>query len=117
VAGDRAQLQQVVLNLVMNAFDALAEVGHRPRQVVVRTRGLDGAVLVEVADNGPGIAADALASIFEPFVTTKRSGMGMGLSVTRSIMSAHGGKIWAENNEAGGACFHVILPAIGAPTG
>ena len=72
------------------------------------------AVQVDVVDTGPGIAVDALASIFEPFVTTKRSGMGMGLSVSRSIVGAHDGRIWAENNADGGASFHLVLPAIPA---
>ena len=112
VSGDRVQLQQVVLNLVMNALDAVSEVSD-PRRVLVRTRSLDGTgVQMDVTDTGPGIAADALLAIFEPFVTTKRSGMGMGLSVSRSIVAAHDGKIWAENNAGGGATFSVVLPAI-----
>jgi two-component system, LuxR family, sensor kinase FixL len=113
VSGDRVQLQQVVLNLVVNAFDAVADVNGQARTVVLRTRTLDEhSVHMDVADTGPGIADDALASIFEPFVTTKRTGMGMGLSVSRSIIGAHGGKIWAENNPGGGATFHVVLPAL-----
>ena len=113
VSGNRVQMQQVVLNLVMNALDAVADVVGQLRTVVVRTRSLEGrAVEVEVADSGPGIAPAVLASLFEPFITTKRSGMGMGLSVSRSIVSAHDGKIWAENNPGGGATFHVTLPAI-----
>ena len=113
VAGDRVELQQIVLNLVMNAFDAVSENAGTPREVVVRTRSLEGrAVQVEVADSGPGIAPDALVTIFEPFVTTKRSGMGMGLSVSRSIVTAHDGKIWAENRAGGGATFYVVLPAL-----
>jgi len=112
VSGDRVQLQQVILNLVMNAIDAVAEDTGRPRRVVIRTRSLEGrSVLMEVADTGPGIAPGALTSIFEPFVTTKRSGMGMGLSVSRSIVSAHGGKIWAANGADGGATFSMELPA------
>src|SRR5262249_2561505 len=113
VAGDRVELQQVVLNLVMNALDAVADNADAPREVVVRPRPLEGrAVQVEVADSGPGIAPEALPTIFEPFVTTKRSGMGMGLSVSRSIVTAHDGKIWAENNAGGGATFYLVLPAI-----
>jgi len=112
VSGDRVELQQVILNLVMNALDAVAEAGGRPREVVVRTRSLEGrAVQVDVIDSGPGIAPDALLNVFEPFVTTKGSGMGMGLSVSRSIVIAHEGKIWAENNADGGATFSVVLPA------
>ena len=89
VEGDRIQLQQVLLNLVVNGFEAMSEVGDRPRKLVLRTRLLDEKqVLVNVIDNGTGIAADKLDSIFEPFYTTKKSGMGMGLSVSRSIGSA-----------------------------
>ena len=113
VAGDRVQLQQVLLNLVVNAFDAMLDVAGRPRTVTVRTRpvGRDQ-VQVDVADTGSGIAAHALGSLFEPFVTTKRDGMGMGLSVTRSIVRAHQGRIWAENSPEGGAIFHIVLPAL-----
>src|SRR4029078_13399429 len=96
----------------MNAVDGVSERA-APRSVVVRARSLEGrAVQIDVADTGPGIAPDALLTIFEPFVTTKRSGMGMGLSVSRSIVSAHEGKIWAENNAESGATFSVVLPAI-----
>ena len=114
VSGDRVQLQQVVLNLVANAFEAVSD-ADQPRNVLLRTRTRGpNAVQVDVVDTGPGIAADALTSIFEPFVTTKRSGMGMGLSVSRSIVDAHDGRIWAENNADGGASFHLVLPAISA---
>jgi two-component system sensor kinase FixL len=113
VAGDRVQLQQVLLNLVVNAFDAMVDVAGRPRTVTLRTRpGGRDQVQVDVADTGPGIAAHALGSLFEPFVTTKRGGMGMGLSVTRSIVRAHQGRIWAENSPEGGATFHIVLPAL-----
>jgi PAS domain S-box-containing protein len=118
VSGDRVQLQQVVLNLVLNAFDALADVADRPRTVVLRSRGVGRSELqLDVTDNGPGIAADALASIFEPFVTTRRGGMGMGLSVSRTIVHAHGGRIWAENNADRGATFHVVLPVLAGGEG
>ena len=113
VFADPHQLQQVLLNLVVNAFDAMAEATGRSRTVTVRTRMLGGEhVQVDVADTGSGIAADALGSLFEPFVTTKRGGMGMGLSVSRSIVRAHQGRIWAENSPEGGAIFHIVLPAI-----
>ena len=113
VSADRVQLQQVVLNLVVNAFDALADVTDRPRKVILRTRRLDGGLVqVDVADNGPGITADKVASIFKPFVTTKAKGMGMGLSVSHSIVTAHHGRLWAENGSERGATFHVVLPAI-----
>lgn len=111
VKGDRIQLQQVLLNLVVNGFEAMSEVGDRPRKLILRTRLLDEKqVLVNVIDNGTGIIAEKLDSIFEPFYSTKKSGMGMGLSVSRSILEAHGGKLWAENNPQGGATFHLTLP-------
>ena len=112
VAGNRVQLQQVLLNLVMNAFDAVGEAPERPGRVVVRTRTLgDRWVQLDVADSGPGIAPDKMATIFDPFVTTKGAGMGMGLSVSRTIVRAHGGKIWAENDPEGGAVVRIVLPA------
>jgi C4-dicarboxylate-specific signal transduction histidine kinase len=113
VSADRVQLQQVLLNLIVNAFDAVAGVSDRPRQVTVRTRPLDGSqVQVEVADTGPGIAAADLTEIFKPFVSTKASGMGMGLSVSHSIVRAHEGRLWVENGAEGGATFHIVLPAL-----
>jgi two-component system sensor kinase FixL len=113
VRGDRVQLQQVLLNLVVNAFDAMAEVPDRPRKLVVRSRALDKSeVQVDVIDNGPGIATDKLGSVFQPFFTTKATGMGMGLSVSRSIVNAHEGRLWVENNPDGGATFHMVLPAM-----
>lgn len=115
VSGDRVQLQQVILNLMVNAFDAMGAVTDRPRNVTVRTRLLGTErVQVDVADTGPGIAPEKLGSIFQPFVTTKVGGMGMGLSVSHSIVSAHQGRLWAENDPAGGAIFHFVLPAIPA---
>jgi len=113
VSGDRTQLQQVLLNLVMNAFEALVDVTDRPRKVILCTRPLDGErVQIDVADTGPGIPAEKVGSIFEHFVTTKASGMGMGLSVSRSIIEAHAGEIWGENGLKGGAIFHIVLPTI-----
>lgn len=113
VSGDRVQLQQVLLNLVVNAFDAMADATGRPRKVILRTSALGGQrVQVDVADTGPGIAPEALGSIFRPFVTTKPGGMGMGLSVSLSIVGAHEGRLWADNRPEGGATFHVLLPAI-----
>jgi PAS domain S-box-containing protein len=113
VSGERIQLQQVVLNLVLNAFEAMAEVADRPRRLIVRTRRLDGnRAQVDVVDTGLGIAAEKLGSIFEPFVTSKTGGMGMGLSVSHSIISAHEGRLWAENGPEGGAIFHIVLPTI-----
>ena len=113
VSGDRVQLQQVLLNLILNAFEAMVEVTERRRVVTLRTRTVDDTrVQVDVADNGPGIADDRLGSIFKPFVTTKPSGMGMGLAVSHSIVQAHEGQLWAGKAAGGGAVFHVVLPAI-----
>jgi two-component system sensor kinase FixL len=110
VAGDRVQLQQVLLNLFVNAFDAMSEANGG--RLTVRTRALSGGwVQLDVADTGFGIAIDRVNAIFEPFVTTKPTGMGMGLSVSRTIVQAHGGRIWAENDPEGGAIIHVALPA------
>jgi two-component system sensor kinase FixL len=116
VSGDRVQLQQVLLNLIVNAFDALDGVSDRPRTVTLRAHGVDGQqAQMDVEDSGPGIGAERLGSIFNPFVTSKTGGMGMGLSVSRSIVIAHDGRLWAENGPTGGAIFHVVLPAIAAP--
>jgi len=113
VSGDRVQLQQVLLNLVVNAFDALTDVTNRPRKVILRTHTLgENFVHVEVADTGPGIAPEKLGSIFQPFVTARPGGMGMGLSVSHSIVGAHEGRLWAENDPDGGAVFHLVLPAL-----
>ena len=111
VLGDRVQLQQVLLNLMVNAFEAMVDVTGGPRTVTVRTRTLEGhQVQVDVADTGPGIAPDTLGSMFKPFVTTKAGGMGIGLSVSDSIVRAHAGRLSAENAPKGGAVLHVTLP-------
>ena len=111
VRGDRVHLQQVLLNLILNGMDALNDSSLEDRRVSV-TALLDGARTVEVAvsDTGTGIPADKLAHIFDPFFTTKRSGMGMGLPISRTIIEAHGGRFWAENNNSGGATFRFTLP-------
>jgi PAS domain S-box-containing protein len=109
--GDSIQLQQVVLNLVLNAFDAMKDVPEDQRTVVVRTRQLDAAsIRVEVSDAGTGISSDRLANLFEPFRSSKREGLGLGLSISRSIVEAHKGRIWAENNPDSGATFYFTLP-------
>jgi PAS domain S-box-containing protein len=112
VSGDGIQLEQVLLNLVLNAFDAMADVADRPRQVTLRTRALGKEhVQVEVRDTGVGIAREDLETIFRPFVSTKADGMGIGLWVSHSIVQAHGGRLWAENDREGGAVFRMVLPA------
>jgi PAS domain S-box-containing protein len=111
VKGDRVQLQQVLLNLVMNASDAMNSYSSTDRQMVVCTELSDGeGVRFSVSDCGSGIAPDELEQIFEPFFTTKPHGLGLGLSVCRTIISAHGGKLWAANNPERGATFHFTVP-------
>jgi signal transduction histidine kinase len=112
VRGDRVQLQQVVLNLLINAFDAMKEAIATERNVKVRakTNGA-GTVEVSVRDHGTGLTSNELARIFQPFYTTKREGLGMGLPISRSIIEAHGGRLWAENNADRGATFHFTVLA------
>ena len=111
VNGDRVQLQQVLLNLVMNACDAMNDNAPADRQIVVSTELCDGAgVLFSVSDRGPGLAAGDLEQVFQPFFTSKTHGLGLGLSVCRSIIMAHGGELWAANNPERGATFHFTLP-------
>ena len=111
VKGDRVHLQQALLNLIVNAMDALNHSGTSDRRVVIRAR-LAGNRMIEVAvsDSGPGIPAETISRIFEPFFTTNANGMGMGLAISRTIIEAHGAKIWAENNSTGGATFYFALP-------
>jgi C4-dicarboxylate-specific signal transduction histidine kinase len=112
VLADRVQLQQVILNLVMNGVDAVNERGDGPRRLVISTRTLDtGEVTMAVEDSGAGVDPAVLDKLFDPFFTTKPQGMGMGLSVSRSIVESHGGRIWASINQGAGATFHVSLPA------
>jgi len=111
VNGDRVQLEQVILNLVANAIDAFGETSNENRRITVRTGLRDEATAeLSVSDTGPGVRADALKQIFEPFFTTKKDGMGMGLAISRTIVEAHGGRLWAENKGGGGAIFRLTLP-------
>jgi signal transduction histidine kinase len=111
VSGDRVQLQQVLLNLVMNAIEAISNVGERTRQLVITTRNIDqDRVQVTVEDSGVGLDPNTMARIFEPFFTTKSGGMGMGLSISRSIVQNHGGRLWATANDGPGTSFHFTLP-------
>jgi signal transduction histidine kinase len=107
------ELQQVVMNLVLNAADAMAgqESGRRSMRVLT---SVDGSrwVRVSVSDSGPGLPAELIAERWEPFFTTKPGGMGMGLSISRSIIESHGGRLWAVNNPDRGATFHFALPVI-----
>ena len=112
VKGDSVQLQQVIVNLMLNAFSAMSGTGlDGARRLVVRTSAIgESNVLVDVQDSGPGIAAGQLESIFDPFITSKTEGLGMGLSICRSIIERHGGKISAANNPDRGATFSITLP-------
>ncbi|TDG06587.1 GAF domain-containing protein [Paraburkholderia guartelaensis] len=111
INGDRVQIQQVMLNLIINAIDAMSAVEDGPRELTISTATNEpDAVLVAVRDCGPGIAAQNTERLFEPFYTTKASGMGMGLSICHSIVSAHGGRLWASANVPRGALFQFTLP-------
>ncbi len=110
VWGNRVHLQQVLLNLLLNAFDAMTTTAG-VRAVTITAGALDGMNQVAVADRGHGLPAHDLEHAFEPFYTTKRNGMGMGLSICSAIIRAHGGSLWAENNEHGGATFYFTVPA------
>jgi C4-dicarboxylate-specific signal transduction histidine kinase len=107
---DRVQMQQVMINLIMNACDAMGHLDGAPRKLRVRTERLpDGEVHLSIHDNGCGIPSEQLEKVFEPFVTTKSKGMGMGLAVCRTIVTAHGGRLWATNNPDAGATLHLTL--------
>jgi two-component system sensor kinase FixL len=110
VRGDRVQLQQVLLNIILNAFDAMKARAPGTRHLTVRMERNDGTLRVAVSDCGPGIDADEIRRIFEPFYTTKREGLGMGLPICRSIVESHGGRLWAQNNPDGGATFYFTVP-------
>jgi two-component system sensor kinase FixL len=107
---DRIQIQQVLLNLIVNAFAAMRDTGQRERRLIVRTRAETDGVTLSVHDTGTGIAPQHLARLFDQFFTTKPDGLGVGLSIAHSIVAAHGGRIWATNNSDRGATFHVVLP-------
>jgi PAS domain S-box-containing protein len=113
VLGDRVQLHQVALNLLVNGLEALAEQGPGERSLKVRTNSSNGrAVELTVEDSGKGIVESELDRVFEPFFTTKPEGLGMGLSISRSIVQAHGGQLWAEKSANGGAMFRCWLPVV-----
>jgi signal transduction histidine kinase len=115
VIGDRVQLKQVVMNLIMNAAEAMAATTDRPRTLHVASRHDPSVgVLVEVKDSGPGIPLDDVEGVFKAFYTTKAQGMGMGLSISRSIVAAHGGRLWASAGSPHGAVFHLALPVAGS---
>lgn len=111
VLADKVQVQQVALNLIRNAVDAMVDAPRRDLTVRVTAEG--DMALVSVSDTGPGISEDIAAQLFQPFITTKRNGMGVGLSISRTIVEAHGGRIWVEPNEGGGAAFNFTLERVG----
>jgi C4-dicarboxylate-specific signal transduction histidine kinase len=112
VIGDSIQLQQVILNLVMNGIEATATVADRPRTVTLSSDSelSDGQIRVAIQDAGIGLSDEVKSRLFEPFFTTRTKGMGMGLSISRSIIEAHGGRLWAESNGSEGAIFQFTLP-------
>lgn len=107
---DKVQVQQVIVNLVRNGVEAMQAVAHR-RMTITTGQAPEEGVNVTVADSGPGLSPEVAARLFHPFVTTKEKGMGIGLSICRSIIEAHGGRIWAGSSELGGAAFFILLPA------
>jgi C4-dicarboxylate-specific signal transduction histidine kinase len=114
VVGDRIQLQQVLINLIVNAFDAMQTQPHGKRILTVcSSRSEKDEVLVAVEDSGDGIPPARMNCLFEPFVTSKPGGLGMGLAISRSIIESHGGRIWAENTPPSGALFQFALPVTG----
>jgi C4-dicarboxylate-specific signal transduction histidine kinase len=115
VRGDRIQLQQVILNLIMNAIDAMSDMPSARRKIGIRTARSGDFAEVSISDAGLGIPPDKLKKVFEPFFTTKAQGMGMGLSIARTIVEAHNGRIWAENHSGGGADFRIQLRLAAVP--
>jgi C4-dicarboxylate-specific signal transduction histidine kinase len=118
VQGDRVQLQQVILNLIINAVEAMSGIAEDTRELLISTATDDSHdVLVEVRDSGPGLGLASPDRLFEAFYTTKSDGLGIGLSICRSIISAHGGRLWASPNMPRGAIFQFALPvhSDGAP--
>jgi C4-dicarboxylate-specific signal transduction histidine kinase len=115
VEGDRVELQQVLLNLVVNACDAMAAIAPEARRLTVCTRVLEKTwVQISVIDSGPGFAAEQYERLFEPFYTTKAHGLGLGLSISRAIIRAHGGRVWGAAEPGRGTSFHIALPSLAA---
>jgi signal transduction histidine kinase len=110
VLGDRIQLQQVILNLILNAKDAMSGLQTNPRELQITSRKNNAGVVVAVRDTGHGLKAKDVDRIFDPFFTTKPEGTGLGLSISRTIIEAHGGTIWATQNEDNGATIQFTLP-------
>jgi C4-dicarboxylate-specific signal transduction histidine kinase len=113
VRGDRVQLQQVILNLVTNAIDAMRSTSDRSRELIVRSRKNGNSVIVEIEDSGPGLAPEQAERVFQPFYTTKSHGLGMGLAVSRSIVESHQGHLSVSRRNSHGAIFQLDLPSAG----
>ena len=111
VQGDQVQLQQVLLNLIINAIEAMRDVGEEERELLISSRNEPDGISVEVRDSGPGFAPADIERVFEAFYTTKPSGLGLGLSICRSIIEAHNGQLWVSPNVPRGAIFRFIAPA------
>ena len=110
VLADRVQIQQVLVNLFRNALEAMRGSG-RQELIASNTRAADDMIEIAISDTGHGFGGDIQPNLFQPFFTTKEHGMGVGLSISRTIIETHGGRMWAETNEAGGATFRFTLPA------
>ncbi|MGY4434847.1 signal transduction histidine kinase [Bradyrhizobium sp. F1.13.1] len=117
ILGDRIQLQQVILNLVANGIDAMEKISAENRVISIRTSRVNNFAQLSVSDRGSGIPEDKLKEVFAPFFSSKAEGMGMGLSIARTIVEVHNGKIWAENRDHGGATFRVRIPLSSDGTG
>jgi PAS domain S-box-containing protein len=109
VPGDRIQLEQVMMNLILNSIDAMNKIAGRPRNLIIRAKRDGDDVIVQIEDSGPGLKLEETNLIFEPFFTTKAQGIGMGLSISRAIVEAHGGRLWAAASPHG-ALFQFVLP-------
>jgi signal transduction histidine kinase len=115
IQGDKVQLQQAILNLIINAVEAMSSVREDSRELLISTKKDVGGVVVAVQDSGPGLNPEGVDRLFDAFYTTKASGMGMGLSICRSIVEAHGGQIWALRDVGRGATFQFTIPLSSAP--
>jgi C4-dicarboxylate-specific signal transduction histidine kinase len=111
IQGDRVQLQQVLLNLLINAIEAMSGMNEGSRELLISTAKTSSGVVVSVQDSGPGLAPEGVERLFESFYTTKPGGLGMGLSICRSIIEAHGGRLWVSANDPHGAIFQFTLTA------
>jgi C4-dicarboxylate-specific signal transduction histidine kinase len=112
VTGDRIQLEQVLLNLILNAAEAINSTKHRGHLTITTGFGQNGAPQISVRDDGPGLSDEVMSHLFEPFFSTKAYGLGLGLSICKSIVAAHSGRLWAVNNPEGGATFFVSFPSL-----